>query len=243
MPEYEVLTMPFKLLPATEDLALGDAELEENEIRGFASVFGEVVDAWTPSIMMQGAFTKTLQESARNIPILWQHDMWAPIGKPTKLFESDNGLVLQAKISRTTKGRDALTLIRDGVISALSIGFEPIKFDFEEQPDGSDMRFIREARLHEISVVTLGADPNALISEVRSGCIAGKLEKGSDKKPHALLEALSGIILAHPDLDNTALIESLAESFRAEAGTPTSTENLADRFRILDLLSMELQIS
>ena len=176
---YEVLSVPFLGL---DEVGEGDnlsdlGELQEGEIRGVASVFGEIVDAHVPTIMRRGAFTKTLQERARALPILWQHDMDEPIGKPTRIFETEQGLVLQAQIMRTTRGRDALTLIRGGVVGALSIGFDPVQFDFEQQADGSMIRFIREARLVEISVVTLGADPNALITEVRSGCVAGSLDR------------------------------------------------------------------
>lgn len=177
---YEILTVPLALIgdDVTDgDFLAGMSELGENQFRGMASVFGKVVDAFTPTIMQRGAFTKTLQERSRSIPILWQHDMWQPIGRPIHLFENDMGLVLQAEISRTSQGRDALTLIRDGVISALSIGFEPVIFDFDRTDPENEFRFIREARLVEISVVTLGADPNAQITEVRSGFIHGSLEK------------------------------------------------------------------
>jgi len=178
--KWEVLTVPFQ--PLSGEANGGDnlqdlGELPENSFRGMASVFGEVIDAFMPTVMQRGAFTKTLNERARTIPILWQHDIDQPIGKPDHIFENETGLVLQAGISRTTLGRDVLTLMRDGVVGALSIGFDPVVFDFNEQPDGSMKRFIREARLHEISVVTLGADPNALIFEVRAGQVGGTLRK------------------------------------------------------------------
>lgn len=176
---YEILTVPFQHVgqDVTDERLLGMPELGENQFRGMASVFGRVVDAFTPTIMQRGAFTKTLQERSRSIPILWQHDMWQPIGRPIVLEENDQGLALQAEISRTTQGRDTLTLIRDGVVGALSIGFEPVIWDMDTTNPDDPIRFIREARLVEISVVTLGADPNALITEVRSGYIAGSLEK------------------------------------------------------------------
>lgn len=256
--EYEILTLPFvQLNPDATNDDLGDlGELDENEFRGFASVFGLVVDAWVPTIMKRGAFTKTLQERSRQIPILWQHDMGNPIGSPTRLFETDEGLVLQAKISRTTLGRDALTLMRDGVVNALSIGFDPIIAEEVQQEDGSYVRFIKEARLVEVSVVTLGADPNALITEVRSGCVAGRLEQ-YNQLPTAAPETPETVVvpqlvtrfsehvasLADSELAEYEIVEQLAEVLRAEAGPetpPTSTEFLAARFRQLDLLTADL---
>jgi HK97 family phage prohead protease len=178
--KWEVLTVPFTPFAGEvgdDDLMADFGELPEGSFRGVASMFGEVIDAFMPTVMKRGAFTKTLQERSRSIPILWQHDIDEPIGRPTRIVETDEGLLLQAAISRTNRGRDALILMRDGVVGALSIGFDPVQFDFEEQPDGSMKRFIREARLHEISVVTLGADPNALITEVRAGQVSGTLRK------------------------------------------------------------------
>lgn len=187
---YEILTVAFGEL-SEADLQgdfIGLNELGENQFRGMASVFGKVVDAFMPTIMQRGAFTKTLQERSRDIPILWQHDMSEPIGKPISLVETDRGLILQAEISRTSRGRDVLQLLRDGVVRALSIGFEPVVYDMDNTDPEKPVRFIREARLVEVSVVTLGADANALITEVRSaGQVAGMLERfgAPDEEPTA----------------------------------------------------------
>lgn len=214
--EYEVLTVPMQALPSVvgEGDSLADlGELEEGEIRGFASVFGMVVDAFTPTIMRRGAFTKTLQERSRNIPILWQHFMDEPIGRPTRLFETEEGLILQAKLSRTTRGKEAMTLIRDKVVDAFSIGFEAINAEFEEV-EGQRIRFVREARLVEISVVTLGADPNARILEARNaGHIPGSLDR---------YVVGTGFEARHHGKDE--------EHDTEETETPAEKRNLAERF-------------
>jgi HK97 family phage prohead protease len=165
----EYLTVGFNPLaePVGDSGDLLDlGELPENAFRGVASVFGGIVDAWIPTIIHRGAFTKTLQESARGVKILWQHNTDEPIGLPMRLFEGEDGLVIQGGISRTQRGRDALILLRDQVIDAMSIGFDTIKETTEELPDGTVVRHIHEVRLWEISLVTFGADPNARILEV-----------------------------------------------------------------------------
>lgn len=144
---------------------LSDDAMPENQFKGMAIVFGSYINAKPASMMHKGAFTKTLQESGRKVKILWQHDDSEPIGVPVNLYESDNGLVVEFKVSDTSRGRDAITLLNDGVADALSIGFDVIKADYETLADGTRMRHIREVRLWEISVVTWGADPKALIGE------------------------------------------------------------------------------
>jgi len=260
--KWEVLTVPF--MPLAGEANGGDdlmdlGLLPENSFRGMASVFGEVIDAFMPTVMQRGAFTKTLNERSRIIPILWQHDIDEPIGKPVHLFENEAGLVLEAQISRTTRGRDALTLMRDGVVGALSIGFDPVVFDFHEQPDGSMKRFIREARLHEISVVTLGADPNALISEVRTGQVGGSLRKywaGEDLSAEAIQDDVAdntGEELIHlftSFLAETQLTDGLeiAEAFAAtlhEAEPENSPLTLSDvEFQLMEaeILAAELEL-
>jgi HK97 family phage prohead protease len=160
-------------LPLNEPMGEKDnlwdlGELPEGHFRGVASVFGGVVDAQIPTIIHRGAFTKTLQEGGRKVVILWQHNDAEPIGVPVKMFETEEGLAIEARISRTTRGRDALTLMRDGVLTAMSIGFDPIKAETQTMADGSIVRHVREVRLWEVSLVTWGADPNAEIREVNS---------------------------------------------------------------------------
>jgi HK97 family phage prohead protease len=179
----EYLTVGFNPLAepiGDQDNLLDLGELPENAFRGVASVFGGIVDAFIPTIIHRGAFTKTLQEQVRGIKILWQHDTSEPIGLPTKLFEGEEGLVFQAAVSRTQRGKDALVLMRDGVLDAVSIGFDPIKEEVQEAPDGSMVRHIREVRLWEISIVTFGADPNARIREINEHPAAKTIQEQAE---------------------------------------------------------------
>lgn len=140
------------------------SDLQTGQFDGMASVFGSLVDSYCPTIIHPGAFTKTLQENASRVKILWQHNPDWPIGKPVLLEETPQGLHVRGQISQTAIGRDAMTLIRDGVVDELSIGFDPIKFDFEEV-NGEEVRNIRELKLWEFSPVTFAADPMARITE------------------------------------------------------------------------------
>lgn len=172
----EFLTVGFSLV---EDAAMAHmGELPENSFRGMAVVFGGLIDSWVPTMLHAGAFTKTLQEKGRGIKLLWQHDAGEPIGVPEYLAETDSGLALQGKISLTARGKDVLQLMRDGVMDALSIGFDTIKEDLEYGPNGDLLiRHIREVRLWEVSCVTWGADPNAKITEVHSKGMLGKITR------------------------------------------------------------------
>jgi HK97 family phage prohead protease len=143
---------------------------EGHMIEGHASIFGIPDQGTPPDIIMPGAFKKTLKEwgpqGKDRIRVLVQHrtDL-LPIGRPTVLEEDARGLHFLAKISDTAMGRDVLTLIRDGVLRDMSIGFDPIKADFDQT---AGVRRIREVRLWEISPVIWAMHPMARIEAVKA---------------------------------------------------------------------------
>lgn len=152
---------------------------------GYASHFGSV-DSYGTAIQ-KGAFAKTLRERGDKIPVLWQHDPYTPIGRPTELKEDNIGLAFNAAIVEdTTFGKEAMSLLRAGVPLGMSFGFETIKSrpyeeaddtaldwsnapDFFNSPDGRKwVRVIEEIRLWEISLVTFPANEQATVDDVRA---------------------------------------------------------------------------
>ncbi len=139
-------------------------ELENyNEAEGIFSGYGAVfsnVDSGG-DVIEPGAFTKTIAENSERVKILSGHnDGLLPIGKPLELREDEKGLYLEAKISNTALGRDVKTLIGDGVLCELSIGYDPVIFDYDE----NGIRHLREVKLWEISVVTWAMNEEATIT-------------------------------------------------------------------------------
>ena len=161
---------------------LTDTNLEQGTFAGYASVFGSEVDTWPRTVVDPGAFTKTLAEGAGRVKVLWQHDPWCPIGKPIEMREDNKGLYVVGKISDTQAGRDALTLLRDGVVEEMSIGFDPIRWEMVQDPEAppamqgsldAQVRHLKEVRLWEFSLVTFAADPMAQVYAVHSLPTAG----------------------------------------------------------------------
>ena len=91
------------------------------------------------------------------------NDCWLPIGRPLELREDSNGLFIKAKISDTSMGRDIKVLLKDGVLNELSIGYDPIVFDYDE----NGIRHLREVKLWEVSVVTWAMNPEAVITDYK----------------------------------------------------------------------------
>lgn len=146
----------------TIDFELEEYDEEAGIFSGYASVFGNVDSGG--DVMEPGAFTKTIAEGVGRVKILSGHnEALLPIGIPTELREDARGLFIRAKISDTALGRDVKTLIRDRVLTELSIGYDPVVFEYDE----TGIRHLREVKLWEVSVVTWAMNEAAIITDYK----------------------------------------------------------------------------
>ena len=98
-------------------------------------------------VFRKGVF-RDVTRAANRVKLLFQHKTDTPIGRAIKLEEMDEGLYGEFRISKN----EALELIRDGVLTNLSVGFSPLK---DEKRNGITNRI--KAHLAEVSLVTFGA--------------------------------------------------------------------------------------
>ncbi len=154
MPDMECKTFKFDVKEVKED---------EGTFTGHAATFSDKPDSYG-DIIDAGAFTKTLKEGGKRIKSLWNHSVMEPIGKPTELSEDDKGLLFKVKLSLgVQRAREVLSLMKDGVITEMSIGYDTMK---ETYRDG--VRHLQEIRLWDISPVTFAANPEAIITGVKA---------------------------------------------------------------------------
>ena len=142
---------------------LDQFDAEEGIFSGYGAIFGNIDSGG--DIIEPGAFTKTLAEGWERVKILALHnDCWLPIGRPLELREDTNGLFLSAKVSDTSMGRDIKVLLKDGVLNELSIGYDPVVFDY----DAEGIRHLCELKLWEVSLVTWAMNPEATVTGYKS---------------------------------------------------------------------------
>ncbi|MCP4147901.1 MAG: HK97 family phage prohead protease [bacterium] len=143
---------------------------EAGEFEGFGSTFGLPMDSYG-DIMVQGAFKKTIQRKGRNragIMMLDQHNPNFPVGKWVHLEEQVKGLYVHGKVAtETTRGRDVHILMKEKILKFLSIGYDTIKFYYDEV-NKRRARFLEEVELWEISPVSFPANIRARITGVKS---------------------------------------------------------------------------
>lgn len=91
-----------------------------------------------------------------------------PIGRLTAWTDTPEGWQITARISETPAGDEAYTLVRDGVIDRMSIGFEPIEQVETVADDGTVSVRRTRIRIYEVSLVAFPAYDGAAVTDVRS---------------------------------------------------------------------------
>jgi HK97 family phage prohead protease len=151
------MAMIYKASPMGE---IADIDEKMGIVKGYGSYFGNKDS--DGDVIAKGAYQKTIKENGERVRYLWQHKMDKPIGKIKEMYEDDKGLMFVAEIPKTTLGNDALELMKAGIVTENSVGILPIQ---KQLQDG--FREITEVKLYEISAVTLAANDQAKILDVK----------------------------------------------------------------------------
>jgi HK97 family phage prohead protease len=125
----------------------------------------QVIDEHLTEMFVHGAFAHQIRAFHR-VPFTAGHLQLGGtlIGKTVALREDAAGLYGEWRVSRTATGEETLELLRDGVLSQLSIGFREDKN--RRGADGVTQR--TRAHLREVAVVLEGAyGDRAKVSAVR----------------------------------------------------------------------------
>lgn len=155
---------------------LEEFDEEQGIFSGYAAVFGNIDNGG--DIIEPGAFTKTIAENSDRVKILALHnDYDLPIGKPIELREDAHGLYIKGKVSDTATGRDIKTLLRDRVLNEMSIGYDPVTFDYDAD---TGVRHLREVKLWEVSIVTWAMNPEAVVTGYKAKEAANRAEQMAD---------------------------------------------------------------
>jgi HK97 family phage prohead protease/HK97 family phage major capsid protein len=133
-----------------------DDNVEMLTIKGYASTndvdrHGDIVPA--------SVWEKGIQNYLKNPVILAYHDHSAPIGRMTEHTVDEKGLLVKARISAAAG--DVYNLVKDGVLTAFSIGFRIVDAEYNS---ALELFVVKELELHEISIVSVPANQNTLFS-------------------------------------------------------------------------------
>jgi hypothetical protein len=166
MTQSKLDTTSLRLSPATRlDIK---SMSETGAFEGYGSIFGNA-DSYGDRVV-KGAFSASLaaHKAKGTAPVmLWQHNADWPIGVWSEIREDDRGLYVKGQLNtETEKGREARSLLTQGAISGLSIGFTAPAGARQRLEDGTTE--LRTVDLWEVSLVTFPANDQATVLSAKS---------------------------------------------------------------------------
>lgn len=114
------------------------------------------------------------------LPLLFAHKHDEPIGSVVRAEVTKAGIRIRAKLTEgVARAEEVWKLLQDGALTAVSIGFQALKHS--ALPTGG-LRFDKW-EWHELSVVSVGANPDARISVAKCMAVAAKQAPMPAPKP------------------------------------------------------------
>ena len=183
------------------------ADLEARTIEGLIVPYGDV---GTVKGGMRVRFAAGSIAAARTrTPLLVDHDRSNPVGVLAELVDGADGPLGRFNVDATAAGDTALVQAASGSRGALSVGAELVEF----APDADGVIDVAAARLHEVSLLALGAFERAGVTRV-----AAEQPEPPEPEPEPA-----------PDPDQLPLPEEEPEM--TEASAPDPVIILAERER------------
>lgn len=179
------VVVPFSIKAAAVDAGTRTFE-------GIAAIFSLDLGG---DIIKPGAFTQTLKEwktSGNAIPLLNSHDHWdimSALGQLLEAKETKDGLWTKWEVIPGADGDRVMDRIRPSertgraIIGKLSIGFEPMKFDFEQVEGGGPFDRIRNLRAVNLREVSLVLFPMAQDASIDASSVKSFLKSAQTTKP------------------------------------------------------------
>lgn len=201
-------------------------------IEGYASTWIREPDSYG-DVVKEGAFTNTLRErwnGGKGIPLLWAHQMdqlKSFIGS-ADADEDEKGLHFVAKFDDTEEAQRVRELYKDGRLKSFSFAYDVKDWAPIELEDGRKANELRELDLFEISCVTVPANSDATVVDIKSGRrnSAKDLDTMAEIEGH-LKEAMSGLAKLKETVDDTD--EGKDEAEANEASEEQKQSNLESR--------------
>ena len=173
-------------------------DVGRGQIEGYASTWIRKPDSYG-DVVKKGAFAKTLAErwkGGKGIPFLWAHkmdDLGAFIGT-ADANEDEVGLHFVATFDDTEEAQRVRGLYKDGRLKKFSFAYDEIKSGMVTLEDGVKANELQVLDLYEISAVTVPANDDAGVVDVKSGRRNSKADEDKIKEAISLLQAVLGEI-------------------------------------------------
>lgn len=182
----------------TKDFEVLYKDEDNGRIEGYASTWIRKADSWG-DVVKKGAFTKSLAErwnGGKGIPFIWSHqidNLESFIGT-AEANEDDHGLHFVATFDNTEQAQKVRQLYKDGRLRKFSFAYDVKEAGVVTLDDNSKANELRELDLYEISAVTVPANDDAGVVDVKTGRRNSKADEDKLKEAIKLLQEVLGEI-------------------------------------------------
>lgn len=165
-------------------------------IEGYASTWIRKADSFG-DVVAKGAFTRTLKErwnGGKGIPFIWAHqidNLKSFIGTAVA-DEDEKGLHFIAQFDDTEEAQKVRQLYKDGRLRKFSFAYDVLKAGMVTLEDNSKANELQEVDLYEISAVTVPANDDASVVDVKAGRRNSSADEEKIKEAISLLQDLLG---------------------------------------------------
>lgn len=175
---------------------------DNGTIAGYFSTYEKTPDSYG-DIIEPGAFTKTIEkrkESGHPFPLCWNHNFDSIIGVVDSVKEDEKGAFIEAHFLDTDLAQDVRKFVQSGAVYQFSFAYDVLKNrepDSEEKKNGV-MNVLQEVEVFEISVVTVPANQNAVVTDVKSTepelKVGRRNRKADEEVIKSVIKSLKGLL-------------------------------------------------
>lgn len=184
---------------------------DNGKIAGYFSTYEVTPDSYG-DIIEKGAFTNTIAKrkaTGHPFPLCFNHDFDKVIGTVDLIEDTDKGAYIEATFLDTELAQDVRKYVQSGAVYQFSFAYDVLKNrkpTAEEKANGVT-NVLQEVEVFEISVVTVPANTNAVVTEIKSveetETKSGRRNRKSDEDIiRSCIESLQSL-LDENDADNS----------------------------------------
>ena len=216
---------------------------EAGKISGFFSTYEKTPDSYG-DIIEPGAFTKTIEkrkETGHPFPLCWNHDFSSVIGVVDTVEEKEIGPYIEASFLDTALAQDVRKMVQSGAVYQFSFAYDVLSW---REPTADEKKMgvqnvLQEVEVFEISVVTVPANQNAVVTDIK-GAIEAEIKAGrrnnkSDEETIKQIISLAQSLLTKED-DKTEEEEAKEEAEPEVNEASEEQKDLGNSKRAEDLL-------
>jgi HK97 family phage prohead protease len=209
------------------------AKLKEGEIEVIVSNSG--TDRHGESIQVEGI---DLKQVKRNPVVLWTHDyLNLPIGKITKLWKSEGNLMARIQFATDIYefAGTVYKMIQEGYLNAVSIG-GIVKAFGQDKSGLPDYDVIAELEMIEVSVVPVGAHPDALVTAKSFGVEPEEFTRQYEDFVHKSLVDKMKVFPQNDLKQHITSLKALTSALQDQYDSAASDSNQSDKTKTIKKL-------